>query len=75
MKPVKALLERIEALEKQNGPIDQMEELRRLIDEAILSDIENRRRIHEWLDSQEKSPQENTYYALKQFLESLLPQE
>ena len=71
MKPVKALLERIEALERQNGPLDQMEELRRLMDAAILSDGENRRRIHEWLESQEQTQQENIYPALKQFLESL----
>ena len=71
MKPVKALLERIEALERQNGPLDQMEELRRLMDVAILSDEENRRRIHEWLESQEQTQQENIYHALKQFLESL----
>ena len=73
MKPVKALLERIEALERQNGPLDQMEELRRLMDVAILSDEENRRRIHEWLESQEQTQQENIYPALKQFLESLRP--
>ena len=71
MKPAKALLERIEALERQNGPLDQMEELRRLMDVAILSDEENRRRIHEWLESQEQTQQENIYPALKQFLESL----
>lgn len=71
MKPVKALLERIEALERQNGPLDQMEELRRLMDVAILSDEENRRRIHEWLESQEQTQQENIYPVLKQFLESL----
>ena len=73
MKPLKALLERIEALEKLDEPEGQMEELRRLMDVAILSDGENRRRIHEWLDSHDQTQQENIYPALKQFLESLRP--
>lgn len=71
MKPIKTLIERIEALEKQNGPVDLMTELRRLVDKAILDNVENREKIVEMLDSIGSLCVDEVYIRMKLFLESL----